>query len=183
MACEILEINSADCAVSDGGIKFSFITDFDNLDPDGMTITADEVITDMLLTGAAEWAIFEYDTETDTAYYNQEGERTNNKHVYNQTAFMSFAGITVAKRKAAEALRKCCSLVAVHFTNTGIAMVQGVETTGLATFQETKKKAKATVNIMTDTGANEDRIEITVISQSRQASPITTMPKADFLPA
>lgn len=182
MACVILEITAEDCVVSDGGLKFSFITDSANIEPDGVVFDVDQVVTAAPTLTSGAFAIFESDTDDDTNYYNQVGERQNNKHVYNQTAFLKFAGIDKIKRKAAEALKSCCALVAVHFLNNGKAMIQGIELVGTDEWQTTKKKCKATINIMSDTGANEDRIEITLISQSRQASPLTTATKLDFMP-
>lgn len=179
MACTIVEITSVDCIASDGGLKYTFIADTAALDA-AIAHTAYVISTAMALT-TGTWAIFEYDTDDDTSYYNQEGERNNNRHVYNQTAFMKFAGVTSTKRAAAEALKDCCALVAVHFANNGKSFVQGIELGASPAWDVTKKKCKATVNIMTDTGANEDRVEITLISQSRQASPMTTLTKADFI--
>lgn len=179
MACTLLEMSQEDCVASDGGIKYSFINDTAAIEEDGVTAAAG-VISDIDTT--APWVAFEFDTDDDTAYYNQEGERTNNRHVYNQTAFMKFSGIDATKRAAAEAIKNCCALIAVHFLNNGKALVQGIELGTSPAWDVTKKKLKATINIMTDTGANEDRIEVTLISQSRQASPFTTMLKAAFLP-
>lgn len=179
MACTLLEMSQEDCVASDGGIRYSFIIDTANIEEDGITHVA-QVVSDIVVT--ADWVIFEYDTDDDTAYYNQEGERTNNRHVYNQVAFMKFSGIDADKRAAAEALKDCCALAAVHFLNNGKALLQGVELLTSPNWQTSKKKCKATINIMSDTGANEDRIEVTLNSQSRQASPLVTMTKSDFEP-
>lgn len=177
MACTLVEMTQESCVASDGGIRYSFIIDTASIDAAGIT-SALNVVSAMTTTGT--WTLFEYDTDDDTAYYNQEGERTNNRHVFNQTAFMKFAGIDSSKGDAAQKIVECCSLAAVHFMNNGKVLLQGIELLASPAWQVSKKKCKATVNIMTDTGANEDRIEVTLSSQSRQASPFVTMTRADF---
>lgn len=178
MACTLLELTQDTCVASDGGIKQSFLIDSAKINASGITHTSELISA---ITTSGNWVSFEYDTDNDTAYYNQEGERTNNRHVFNQTAFMSFAGIDSTKRAAVEALKNCCAVVAVHFLNNGKALIQGVELLTSPTWQVTKKKCKATINILTDTGANEDRIEVTLISQSRQASAFVNMDVDDFI--
>ena len=180
MACTLLELVQTDCSGSDGGIFKSFLIDAAKVDASGITHVNQLVSS---ITTSENWVEFRFDTDNDTAYYNQEGERTNNKHVYNQTAFMQFSGIDETKRAAAEALKQCCAVVAVHFLNNGKVLIQGVELLTSPDWKITKKAAKATINILTDTGNNEDRIEVTLISQSRQASPFTTMDESDFTPS
>ena len=93
---------------------------------------------------------------------------------------MSFAGIDSTKRAAVEALKNCCAVVAVHFLNNGKALIQG-RVIDFPNMASDKEKCKATINILTDTGANEDRIEVTLISQSRQASAFVNMDVDDFI--
>ncbi|MDV7395101.1 hypothetical protein RZS08_27190, partial [Arthrospira platensis SPKY1] len=103
----------------------------------------------------------------DTAFYNSEGERTGKKHIFNQSAFMKFEGLSIAKIKAINALTDCCNMVWIHFLNSGIALVQGIEKDGTG-FKRVKQSAKATTNILSDTGENTDRAEITVNSVCKQ---------------
>lgn len=178
MACDLEEITIADCISSDGGISFSYVAD-------GTLITAvantANVVSNFTMSETGAWKLLEYNQDDDTAYYNQVGERTNNKHIYNQAAFMAFGGVEETKGLAIEKLKNCCRLVMIHFMNSGKKLVQGIELieggTAPDNWKYTKKNAKATVSIMGDTGANEDRYEITVNSQSRGASPFTSLTK------
>lgn len=79
MACTLLELTQDTCVASDGGIKQSFLIDSAKINASGIT-HASEVIS--AITTSGNWVSFEYDTDNDTAYYNQEGERTNNRHVF-----------------------------------------------------------------------------------------------------
>ena len=170
MACTLLPIDSSVCAVSDGGIRVSYIAPLSSVT--SLTVASNEVSA-FTMAGTGAWMKFVYDTDDDTAYYNQVGERTNKKHTYVQTAFLKFAGIDTTKRIAIDALVGCCEgLVAVHFLNNGETLVQGIDVTAATPFWKTPKKvARVTASIMTGTGAEEDRIEISLISTSNQSSP------------
>jgi len=168
MACTLLPIDSSECAVSDGGIRVSYIAPLSSVT--SVTVTSNEVSA-FTMGGTGEWMKFVYDTDDDTAYYNQVGERTNKKHPYVQTAFLKFAGIDTTKRIAIDALVGCCGLVAVHFLNNGETLIQGIDITAATPFWKTPKKvARATASIMTGTGAEEARIEVSLISTSNQSS-------------
>lgn len=158
--------DAASCGTSDGGILQSYFVDF--ADVTSMTFAADGSITAIVLGAAADFTRFVYDDD-DTAFYNQTGERTGKKHTYNQQAFMKFEGITIAKVAAAEAFKECCNLVGIHVLNSGVNMLQGAEDDGTGTVKRTKTSAKGTINILSDTGDNTDRIEITVDSVAKKA--------------
>lgn len=181
MACELISLNSSNCVSSDGGIRASYVTDCDNIT--GVTFDANGQITAFTMADTDQWTQYEMDTETDTAFYNETGERTGNKHILKQEAFMQFGGLDNEKRKASKALTGCCCLVAVHFMNNGTARVQGIEQVGTSTtlFQTSKKRNRVTANLLSDTGANEDRLELRFLSESRIPSHFTTLTEAALL--
>lgn len=166
MACTPIGINqdNESCASSDGGILTSYATDFANID--AVTFGTDDEVTAITMSGLGLWEKFVYDDD-DTAFFNSTGERTGKKHVFNQEAFMKFEGLSIAKIKAVNALTDCCNMVWIHFLNSGVAIVQGIEKDG-ATFKRVKQSAKATTSILSDTGENTDRAEITVNSVCKQ---------------
>lgn len=167
MACVPIGINqdNESCGTSDGGILQSYATDFANIT--SATFGTDGEITALVMASPGLWEKFVYDDD-DTAFFNSEGERTGQKHVFNQSAFMKFEGLSVAKIKAVNALKDCCNTVWIHRLNSGIALIQGIEDDGTGTLKRVKQSAKATLNIMSDTGENTDRAEITVNSQCKK---------------
>ena len=166
MACTLLPIDNSVCAISDGGIRVSYIAPLSAITS---IVITDEEVSSFSVSGNFEKFIYDDD---DTAYFNQVGERSNLKHTYTQTAFLKFAGISNEKRKAIEALTSCCEgLVAVHILNNGESLIQGIEaTTATPFFRRTKKRLQTTVSIMTGTGAEEDRVELQLISTSLKSA-------------
>lgn len=175
MACGITEINqSAGSCGSDGGIYLSYGTSSENIVD--VTYDTDGIITGLTMANTSLWGKLTFDTDEDTAFYNQTGERTGKKHVENQQAFMSFSQITAAKIKAANEASECCSVVFIHFLNSGVALVQGIDIDLDADeWRTTKQPAKVTVNALSDTGDNADRIEYTIDSVGRKLSASTTL--------
>jgi len=153
------------CGTSDGGIIQSYYTDFSNIT--AATFTATGQISAFTMTGTSQWIKFVYDDD-DSAFYNQTGTRTGKKHTYAQQAFMKFEAISQANVQAAENFKECCELVGIHVFNSGVIMVQGLEDDGTGTMKRTKISAKGTINVLSDTGDNTDRIEITVDSESKR---------------
>jgi len=172
MACDPVGINqdNESCGTSDGGIYQSYVTDFGNIT--SATFAATGEITAIVMGGVGLWVKYVYDDD-DTAFFNSEGERTGKKHVYNQSAFMKFEGLTVAKIDAVNSLIECCAGVWIHFLNGGINIIQGLEDDGTGTIKRTKQTAKTTGSILSDTGENTDRAEITVNSQCKTVHPTT----------
>lgn len=170
MACDPVGINqdNESCDVSDGGIYQSYVTDFANIT--SATFDASGQITAIVMSGSGQWVKYVYDDD-DTAFFNSEGERTGKKHVYNQSAFMKFEGITVAKIADVNAVVACCAGVWIHFLNSGIAIFQGLEDDGTGAIKRTKQTAKATGNVVSDTGENTDRVELTINSQCKTVHP------------
>ena len=176
--CVLIPLSSAgDCSDSDGGIYKVFITEAENITD--ATFDADNQITALTMSGVGLWNAFEPDDD-DTAFFNQTGERDNNKHTSAQQGFIKFAGVNTAKVKSANGIKSCCALVAIWFSNSGAAYVQGIDYDGTA-WKLTKRKVKATVNVLTDTGEGEDRVEITLDSVAREVAPLTTLTEAAII--
>lgn len=179
MVCDLIEINSQDnCESSDGGIYESQIVSGEYIED--VTFDANGVITGFTMTELGKWVSYTYDDD-DSAFYNQTGTRANKKITYDQQAFLKFAGMTALKIKFADSLAQCCNLVAIHRMNSGRAIVQGIDLLPGGTWAFTKQRVKATPNALTDTGAGEDRIEITLASVGRNMSRMTDMTKAEIL--
>jgi len=170
MACVPVGINqdNESCTTSDGGIRNSYVTDFANIT--SATFDANGQVTAIVMTAPGLWEKFVYDDD-DTAFFNSEGERTGKKHIFNQSAFMKFEGITAAKIAAINALRECCNTVWIHRLNSGIAIIQGFENDGAGNVVRVKQSAKATTSVLSDTGENADRVEITVNSVCKIVHP------------
>lgn len=179
IACSILALDNSDCAASDGGIYQSYFVEATKVTD--VTFSVDGEVTNFTMSTPGQWKKIVYDDD-DTANYNQVGQRTGNKHTYQQTAFMKFAGMNNDKRKVAEGLTPCCQgVIAVHFLNNGEKVVQGIENiSSLQDWKLAKKRAKATVNANTDTGAGEDRFEFSLISEAKTSSPFTTLEADDI---
>lgn len=180
MACNLIDLSGAgECRTADGGIYQTFIADA--ADIADVVFDTDGKITNFVMTGLGLWFLYEFDTDDDTAFYNQTGARTNNKHTVTQQSFFKFGGMTETLIQFANGIKDCCGLVAVHFHNTGISTVQGIEVnTTTTTWKKSKKLLKATVNVLTDTGANEDRVEISLDSEALTFSPPSSLTSADI---
>lgn len=167
MACVPIGINqdNESCATADGGILLSYATDFANIT--SVTFGTDGEITAIVMDSPGLWEKFVYDDD-DTAFYNSTGERTGKKHVFNQECFMKFEGLSIDKIKAANALKDCCNMVWIHRLNSGLAIIQGIENDGSGALTRVKQSAKTTASVLSDTGENTERIEITVNSVCKQ---------------
>lgn len=148
-------------------VDCQFITD--------IVFDAQGCVTNFVMSSVGEWVDFVYDDD-DSAFYNQPATRTNRKITVNGQANLKFSGITKEIVAEANAAKDCCCLVFVHFFNSGIALVQGIEynaTTGEWKF--TKTNAKITPAINSDTGANEDNLVFTIDHVGGCFSPATTL--------
>lgn len=158
------------CASPDGGMKQSYALDL----PDLGSVTYDatntlEIDGIVISTTSVTFAKFVYDDD-DSAFFNQEGERENKKHNYNQQSSMKFAGLTYSKIAAAEGIKDSCAMFWLHVLNSGIILPQGIEKdAGSNGFIRPKQTAKATVSINSDTGDNEENITIVVDSVVKTA--------------
>lgn len=177
--CRLVSLTQANCVESDGGIYETRIIDFANIADIVFNTTPMDPnygeITDVVTVGTGEVFSYVFDDD-DTAFYNQTGVRQNKKHTVTQQAFFKFAGIDSAKVSFANGIKGCCELFAFHFANSGSIFAQGIDfDEATDTWLKSKQRAKATVNILTDTGANEDRVEVFINSVGRCFSPLTTM--------
>lgn len=160
-SCTIVGISSSDgCGEGDGGIAVSYIGDYDSL---SFTITSKKVAG---ITGSLKKLVYHKDNSSS---YNQTGNRPSlNVFRYQQNAFMKFSS-TDAAADAADEIKACCNMVAVHICNNGNVRVQGIEFTSSAktAVKKSTQELKATVSDLTDVGGAESRIEITLISESK----------------
>lgn len=173
MACTLIPMDGSEgCAESDGGLRVSYVAPCEAIDD--FTFTGN-VVSAITMAGGASFSKFLYDDDG-TSSYNQEGERTNNRHVFNQTMTGKFSGLDEDKTDAGNAIRKCCCLIAVHFFNNGKAFIQGIQKDPDSTdWTLARRKAKATVSAMSDTDENEDRLDLQIISQAKFLSPATSL--------
>jgi len=164
-----------ECVISDGGIYQTQLVDGSEIA--SVTFDAQGNITAIVMNNPDMWETYNYDDD-DTANYSQNGVRTNNKIEYTQNSFFKYAGVTEAKIYFANEIAPCCKLVAIHRSNSGVNYVQGLEQLKDGTWGFTKKKLKATPNVLTDTGAGEDRVELNLDSTGRRLSPLTALTSA-----
>lgn len=172
MPAEITPIDqTAGACGSDGGISVSYgilcedVTD--------ITVVSG-VVTGFTLASTKSFSKLVFDDD-DTAFYNQEGEREGKKVTINQTAFMKFEQITSAKIIAGNnALQVCCSIW-VHYLNSGVALVQGIDYFDDDSYLNAKTTAKITPSALSDTGENADRLEYNIESVGRRLSPTTSL--------
>jgi len=172
--CELKPLSLSSCASSDGGLVKTYLTSCTNIAD--IIFDANEQITGFAMTGTGQWIEYEYDTDTQQTYYNQDGERTGNKHIYNQEAYMNFSGLNNEKRLALKGITKCCCLVAVHYLGSGLAVVQGIYyNTDTGIWSTGKEKLKGIGKFNTQTGADEDIMGVTLVSKSLDPSNFTTI--------
>lgn len=176
----LVGLTQAACSGSDGGIlevlicKAEFVTD--------VTFDVNNQITGFTMSATDKWAPYEPDTDLDQVYFNQTGSRAGNKHTSTAETLLAFSGLNNTKRTEGQELIDSCALIAVIFTTAGTAMVQGVKKNSVTgDFQLTKKKCKATVDFLTQTGADDDTMFIKLNSEDRTLAHFTTMTKAALL--
>lgn len=159
--CTIQGITSEQaCGEAIGGIKATYIAEFADL---GFTIASKKVSA---LTGALKKFSF---TKNNTAFFNSTGERqTLSVHRYAQESLMVF-NQTDPATEAADELKACCKLVAIHLLDNGNVRFQGLQftTTAKTAVEVSSQECRATVSDLSDTGANESRVEIRLLSQSK----------------
>lgn len=178
--CTIVGLNQNNCAEGDGGVRKTFICSATDITD--ITFDVNNQITGFTMATTGKWKKFQFDTDNDAAYMNQTGTRTNNKHIFDQETLMPFSGLTNDLRTVAMGLIRCCALVAITFTSNKKAMVQGItwdET--LEEWDTSKKKAKATADFNTQTGADNDLMNIRINSQDSQLACFTTLTETALL--
>lgn len=173
--CNLINLTAIDeCVTSDGGIYETQIVDGANIA--SVVFDALGQITAFVMTIIGAWVTYTYD-DNNTASYDQTGARENKKVTYSQVATFQYAGLSAIKIQFAQEIVVCCKLVAIHRTNSGVAMVQGIELLNGA-WAFTKEKLKATPNVLTETGAGEDKVVMNLNSVGRGPSPVTTLSSA-----
>lgn len=174
VGCELVPIDSnEECGTSDGGIYKTCLVDCDKVVD--FIFDEDGCVVNVVVSEVGAIVCYEYDDD-DSSSYNQTGERTNNKHITNQVASFKYAGVSKQKIAFANGIKDCCCLYAFHFFNSGAAVVQGIDyDKNTATWKKSKKRLKATVSVLSDTGENEDRIEVSLESTGRCFSPFTSL--------
>ena len=178
MACELTPLSAQDiCTSSDGGIYKSIFVDGNEITDVEIT---DGVITNFTMDNVGKWEAYEYDDD-DSAYFNETGAREGAKYTADQVAFMKWTKITALKTKFANNLIDCCRLVIVHFLNSGVAKVQGIDIMPDGSWRYSKKFTKATPSSLSGTGAEVDRIELTLNSTGRKLALTTDLTAAEIL--
>lgn len=174
MACDLKQVfPNGDCPDCDGGILRTGIVDCDKVAD--MVFDTDGCLVGLVLTEADAVLIYEFDGD-DTAFYNQTGSRpTPNKFTVTQQASFKFCGINKDSIAFANGIKGCCCLFAFHELDDCSVIGQGFEylegKDAGQNWRKTKQNLKATPSILSDTGANDNRIEILLDSVGSCFSP------------
>jgi hypothetical protein len=182
MACGITSLSSvATCNNDIGGIARSFMCNL--ADITAVTLTSG-VISGFTMASTGLWKQMTYDKD-DTAYYNQTGARANPGAplVATQTSFLKFKGMSSAYITAANAAKDCCNVVLIHVLNNGARIVQGIviDATAVGGFSGTKTDTRVTPSVMSDTGANQSRLEYLIEGTAYDFSPTTSLTDSAIL--
>ena len=178
MGCAIIALEKGDCGQAFGGIEVSYAINASDIED--ITFDGDGNVTAFTLAGGGTFAKWEFSRD-DSAFYNQEGARTGNLLSYTQTTFVKSPGITVENQNWVDGVVDCCEVVLVNFLSSGQGIVQGIEyDKDNDIWKVARNSAKAAPNIMSDTGENEARTELNVVSVSNRRSPLTTLTIEDM---
>ncbi len=176
MACSLTALNSVATCVNDGGgIARSFICNL--ADITAITLTSG-VISGFTMASTGLWKKLDYDKD-DTAYFNQVGARANAgaPFIATQTAFLKFKGMSNTYITVANNMKDCCNVVAIHVLNNGVRLVQGIEidSTAVGGFVGSKTDTRVIPSAMSDTGANQARLELLLEGTTFSLSPSTSL--------
>ncbi len=182
MACSITALSSVGTCNNDGGgIARSFMCKL--ADITAVTLTSG-IITNFTMASTGLWKQLTYDKD-DTAYFNQVGARANAgaPYIATQTAFLKFKGVSSAYVIAANNMKDCCNVVVIHVLNSGERFVQGIELDSAAVglFTSSKTDTRVIPSLMSDTGANQARLELLVEGTAFSLSPSTDLTDAEIL--
>lgn len=180
MACDVVALNTVtNCLSADGGIEYSWYVSAEYIT--AVTVSSG-VITNFTMGTASKWKRLDYDKDG-TSFFNETGQRTNRRLVYQQAALLKFAGKNAASKAVTDTAAACCALVFVHVLTTGERVVQGIEIDAAATGGFTTNKVEVTrltPNSLSDTSANEARLEWNAGGQTRVLAPFTDLTDAEF---
>ena len=175
MACEIIGIDTSalDCA-NDGGITKAYMCKLSDIT--AITVTSN-VISGFTMASTGLWIEFVPDANQ-TAYFNEEGSITNDRHSNETTGFMQFQGVTNTYITNANKLKDCCDLVIIWVMTNGTRRVQGIEydTTAVGNIARSKnRRTRAAIRILSDTAANGSRMEYTITGNNKDFSMPTSL--------
>lgn len=178
MACVPVALNTGSCVNANGGAEYAYACSYDNIT--AVTVTAGQ-ISALTLTAPLVKLV---PNKNQTCRFDETGERPNEfsqKFNYNQQGFAYFAGKSNAMKLVADAYSQCCQLVVFWVLNTGAIAIQGIEvdaatTLGIAPSKEAD--CRCTPSLLSDTSANEARLELTFNSRTLLAAPYTTLTPA-----
>lgn len=166
------------CVAADGGIYESLLVDCNEITD--VVFDVNNQVSNFVMATVGAWEQYIYDDD-DSAFYNQTGARTNRKVTVTGQASIKYSGLTNTLVTFSNNILECCCIVAVHFLNSGIALVQGIQYDPVAdTWRFTKQKAKVTPTLNTNTGADEDNAVFLIDHVGSKFSPATTLSSADI---
>jgi hypothetical protein len=180
MACTITDFSvDTTCSGDEGGVIKTFYTKLENIS--AITV-ASGIITGFTMASTGLWKTLVYDKD-DTAYFNQVGARANGRYSVTQTAFLKFKGLQSTHLSLGNAIKDCCSIVAIHVASNGTRMVQGIEIDASATggFRSSRKETRITPTANTDTGANQSRLELTIEGEANELTTTTDLTDTEIL--
>lgn len=169
MPQDLLEIPIGECGECQGGIAKIAVVDCAYVDIESSTVNASRQITLMVAATPGKVVELSFDDD-DTAKHDSVGERNNNIHRNAQGTDLKFGCMTLDKILAADTLKRACCLIAAIRFNNGVEVVQGIDVVQDGVGWKavlSKTKAKATVDALTGTGAEEDKIQVKINSVSR----------------
>lgn len=177
MACTLVALNTGTCVNAQGGAEYAYATSLEYIS--AVTATAN-LITAITMTTTDKWVKL-VPNKNQTARYDETGERPNEfstKFNYNCEGFAYFAGKSATTHLVANAFSACCQIVVVWVLNNGQRVIQGLELDAAATGGFTGSKeadCRCTPSSLSDTSANESRLELLFTSKNRLASPFTDL--------
>lgn len=178
--CTLFPLNTGSCANAKGGAAYAYATSLDNIT--AITVTAG-VITAVTVTDPLVKLV---PNKNQTSKYDEVGARPNefsNQIIYNCEGFASFSGKSSDTKKVADSFASCCQLVVFWVLNNGNIVVQGLEIDAAAAGGFTGSKegdCRCTPSHLSDTSANESRLELVFNSKNALTSPFTDLTPAEL---
>lgn len=177
MACTLLALNTGTCTNANGGALYAYAASAEYIT--AITVTSGQ-ISNFTMASTGKWLKL-VPNKNQTARYDQTGERPNEfstKLSYACEGFAYFSGNSNAAKLVADAYGACCQLVVIWVLGNGSRVVQGLEIDASATGGFTTSKeadCRCTPSMLSDTAANEARLELLFVSKNAQTSPYTTL--------